>query len=62
MYQSEAYWNRRALEEMKAALKSDDAHVAAVHVDLATRCVRNAVMERDQGSAEAAAAAPAVTN
>jgi hypothetical protein len=45
---SEQYWNRRALVETKAALRCDDPHIAALHVDLATRCVRQALAERDK--------------
>lgn len=44
---SEDYWNRRALAETKAALSCDDAHIAALHVDIATRCVRQALAERE---------------
>jgi len=44
----ESYWNERALRETRAALRSDDPRVAALHVDLATRCVRNAIAERER--------------
>lgn len=47
MSPDESYWNKRALTETRAALRSDDPKVAALHVDLATRCVRNAIAERD---------------
>lgn len=45
---TEDYWNRRALAETKAALRCDDARVASLHVDLATRCVRQSLMERER--------------
>ncbi|MGI8704279.1 MAG: hypothetical protein ACR2JJ_00500 [Sphingomicrobium sp.] len=45
---TEDYWNRRALAETKAALGCDDAHVASIHVDLATRCVRQCLLERER--------------
>lgn len=48
MQEGEQYWNRRALVETRAALQSDDPHVAALHVDLATKCVRNALAERER--------------
>lgn len=49
MTPAEQYWNRRALAETKAALRCDDPHVASLHVDLATRCVRKALFERERG-------------
>lgn len=48
MSPDENYWNRRALIETRAALRCDDPHIAALHVDLATRCVRNALAERER--------------
>lgn len=48
MLQNEHYWHRRALGETTAALRSDDPHVAALHVELATKCVRNALAERER--------------
>lgn len=45
---TEDYWNRRALAETKAALRCDDARVASLHVDLATRCVRQSLIERER--------------
>ena len=45
---SEEYWNQRALAETKAALGCDDPHIASLHVDLATRCVRKVLDERGQ--------------
>lgn len=48
MLQKEHYWHRRALGETTAALRSDDPHVAALHVELATHCVRNALAERER--------------
>ena len=53
MIEREEYWHRRALQETKAALGSDDPQVAALHVDLATRCVRQVLTVREQGEAEA---------
>jgi hypothetical protein len=46
--QNEAYWSRRAFSETKTAIQSDDPHVAAIHVDLATRCVRQFLQERER--------------
>jgi hypothetical protein len=37
-----SYWHRRAIAETQAALASADAHIAAIHVELATRCLRKA--------------------
>jgi hypothetical protein len=47
--QNEAYWSRRAFFETKTAIQSDDPHIAAIHVDLATRCVRQFLQERERG-------------
>ena len=44
---SEKYWHSRALAETKAALDSDDPHIASLHVDLATRCVRKVLEQRE---------------
>ena len=52
MLQNEHYWHDRALRETTAALRSDDPHVAALHVELATRCVRNALAEREREEQE----------
>lgn len=48
MTPSEQYWNRRALDETKAALNCDDPHVASLHVDLATKCVRQILQVRER--------------
>ena len=44
---SEKYWHSRALAETKSALGSDDPHIASLHVDLATRCVRKVLEQRE---------------
>jgi hypothetical protein len=46
---NEAYWSRRAFVETKTAIQCDDPHIAAIHVDLATRCVRQFLQERERG-------------
>lgn len=51
--QSEEYWSRRAFSETKTALSCDDPRIAAIHVDLATRCVRQIVNEREGGTGKA---------
>jgi hypothetical protein len=51
--QSEDYWSRRAFSETKTALKCDDPKIAAIHVDLATRCVRQILNERERGGGNA---------
>lgn len=38
--QDAAYWRRRVHAETRAALASRDPKVAAIHVELATRCLR----------------------
>ena len=48
MTPSEQYWNRRALDETKAALNCNDPHVASLHVDLATKCVRQILQVRER--------------
>jgi len=50
MTAEERYWNGRTLAETKAALASFDAHVAAVHVELATRCLRKALAAMEPGA------------
>lgn len=44
----EEYWNGRAVAETRAALTCDDPRIAALHVDLATRCVRKIIEERER--------------
>ena len=51
MTPSEKYWNRRAFAETKAALGCEDARIAALHVDMATRCVRQVLAERERREA-----------
>lgn len=48
MSPGEEYWNRRAVAETRAALGCNDPHIAALHVDIATRCVRQALAERER--------------
>ena len=48
MSPGEQYWNRRAVAETRAALTCNDPHIAALHVDIATRCVRQALAERER--------------
>ena len=57
MTPSEEYWNRRALTETRAALTCNDPHIAALHVDIATRCVRQALLEREQSQPDSTAPA-----
>lgn len=37
-----SYWHQRGREEAHAALASDDPRIAAIHVELATHCLRMA--------------------
>jgi hypothetical protein len=39
MNQEQYYWRNRVLAETSAALHSADIHAAALHVDIAARCV-----------------------
>jgi hypothetical protein len=48
MASDEQYWSERTLAETKAALNCDDPRIAALHVDLATRCLRKALAERER--------------
>lgn len=41
-----AYWHQRVRAETRAALACDDPRIAALHVELATRCLRMAGCER----------------
>ena len=45
---NEQYWSKRARAETMAALACDYPHLASLHVDLATRCVRKAIHERQR--------------
>jgi hypothetical protein len=40
------YWRARVLAETNAALSCEDARTAAIHVELATRCLRMAQRDR----------------
>lgn len=40
------YWSSRARAETIAALRCDDPHIAALHVELATNCVRKMIESR----------------
>ena len=48
MTPDEEYWNNRTVAETKAALQSEDPRIASLHVDLATKCLRKALSEREQ--------------
>lgn len=37
-----AYWHARVIEETEAALACDDPLLAAIHVELATHCLKRA--------------------
>lgn len=54
----EEYWNRRAVAETRAALTCNDPHIAALHVDIATRCVRQALAERERSGHDAVGETP----
>lgn len=54
--QHSGYWHARVLAETEAALACDDPHTAAIHVELATHCLKRAQQER---TADAPASAPA---
>jgi hypothetical protein len=54
----EEYWSRRAVAETRVALGCNDPHIASLHVDLATRCVRQALVERERASPPPADTAP----
>lgn len=53
MSPGEEYWNRRAVAETRHALGCNDPRIAALHVDLATRCVRQALLERERSDGKA---------
>lgn len=45
-----SYWHARVFEETDAALASDDPLVAAIHVELATHCLKLAQQEKSAGA------------
>ena len=40
-----SYWHQRGREEADAAIASEDPRIAAIHVELATRCLLMARQE-----------------
>lgn len=43
------YWHERVRAETRAALACDDAHIAALHVEMATHCLRMAAATASDG-------------
>ena len=47
-----SYWHQRVREEAEAALACEDARIAAIHVELATHCLRMARQQAPSAQSE----------